>query len=47
MIVFIAGEAKADIVRDITSDAVSGLPVQALAPSGDYYWFMDAAAAGV
>ena len=45
VIVFIAGEAKADIVRDITSEAVSGLPVQRLAPTGDYYWFMDTAAA--
>ena len=45
VIVFIAGEAKADIVKDITSEAVSGLPVQRLAPTGDYYWFMDQAAA--
>src|SRR5690606_32978195 len=41
VIVFIAGEAKADIVRDITTGAVTGLPVQRLAPTGDYYWFMD------
>lgn len=46
VIVFIAGEAKAAIVKDITSDAVSGLPVQRLAPENDYYWFMDKAAAG-
>lgn len=46
VIVFIAGEAKAAIVNDITSDAVSGLPVQRLAPENDYYWFMDKAAAG-
>jgi 6-phosphogluconolactonase len=46
VIVFIAGEAKADIVRDITTGSVQGLPVQRLAPQGDYYWFMDAAAAG-
>lgn len=46
VIVFIAGAAKADIVRDISSDAVSGLPVQQLAPKGEYYWFMDQAAAG-
>lgn len=45
VIVFIAGEAKADIVRDITSEAVTGLPVQRLAPTGDYFWFMDKAAA--
>ncbi|MDH5358398.1 MAG: 6-phosphogluconolactonase [Gammaproteobacteria bacterium] len=46
VIVFIAGEAKSAIVRDITTDAVQGLPVQRLAPQGDYYWYMDAAAAG-
>lgn len=46
VIVFISGEAKADIVRDITSDAVQGLPVQRLAPQNAYYWFMDTAAAG-
>jgi len=46
VIVFIAGEAKAAIVKDISSDAVAGLPVQRLAPQGDYYWYMDAAAAG-
>jgi 6-phosphogluconolactonase len=46
VIVFIAGEAKAAIVSDITSQAVSGLPVQSLAPENDYYWFMDQAAAG-
>jgi 6-phosphogluconolactonase len=45
VIVFIAGESKAEIVRDITSESVSGLPVQRLAPTGDYYWFMDEAAA--
>jgi 6-phosphogluconolactonase len=46
VIVFIAGEAKAPIVNDITTDAVQGLPVQRLAPQGEYYWYMDAAAAG-
>ncbi|HET8808010.1 MAG TPA: 6-phosphogluconolactonase [Methylophaga sp.] len=46
VIVFIGGAAKADIVRDISSDAVTGLPVQQLAPRGEYYWFMDKAAAG-
>jgi 6-phosphogluconolactonase len=46
VIVFIAGEAKADIVHDITTDTVQGLPVQRLAPQGEYYWFMDKAAAG-
>ena len=46
VIVFIAGEAKEAIVRDITSNDVSGLPVQRLAPQHDYYWFMDQAAAG-
>ncbi len=46
VIVFIGGQAKAAIVSDITNDAVQGLPVQRLAPQGDYYWFMDAAAAG-
>lgn len=46
VIVFIAGAAKAEIVRDITNEAVTGLPVQRLAPQGDYFWFMDAAAAG-
>jgi 6-phosphogluconolactonase len=46
VIVFIAGEAKAAIVKDITTDAVQGLPVQRLAPQGDYFWFMDTAAAG-
>jgi 6-phosphogluconolactonase len=46
VIVFIAGEAKAAIVNDITNNAVQGLPVQRLAPQGDYFWFMDAAAAG-
>ena len=46
VIVFIAGAGKADIVRDITTEAVSGLPVQQLAPQGEYYWFMDQAAAG-
>ncbi|MBE0438512.1 MAG: 6-phosphogluconolactonase [Gammaproteobacteria bacterium] len=46
VIVFIAGQAKADIVKDITTGAVQGLPVQRLDPQGEYYWFMDAAAAG-
>jgi len=46
VIVFIAGEAKAAIVKDITTDTVQGLPVQRLAPQGEYYWYMDAAAAG-
>ncbi len=46
VIVFIGGEAKAAIVKDITTDAVQGLPVQRLAPQGEYYWFMDKAAAG-
>ncbi|MDT8370559.1 MAG: 6-phosphogluconolactonase [Gammaproteobacteria bacterium] len=46
VIVFIAGEAKADIVKDIATGAVQGLPVQRLDPQGDYYWFMNAAAAG-
>jgi 6-phosphogluconolactonase len=46
VIVFIAGKAKTAIVKDITTDAVKGLPVQRLAPQGDYFWFMDAAAAG-
>lgn len=46
VIVFIAGEAKADIVRDITTDAAEGLPIQRLSPQGEYYWFMDKAAAG-
>jgi 6-phosphogluconolactonase len=46
VIVFIGGEAKAPIVKDIITDAVEGLPVQRLAPQGEYYWFMDKAAAG-
>ena len=46
VIVFIGGEAKAPIVNDITTDAVTGFPVQRLAPKGEYYWFMDKAAAG-
>jgi len=46
VIVFIGGAAKADIVKDITTDAVEGLPVQRLAPQGEYYWYMDKAAAG-
>lgn len=46
VIVFIAGEAKAEIVRDITTDQVQGLPVQRLNPQGEYFWFMDQAAAG-
>jgi 6-phosphogluconolactonase len=47
VIVFIAGEAKAEIVKKITTEAVKGLPVQRIAPSGDYYWYMDTAAAGI
>ena len=47
VVVFIGGEAKAPIVNDITTDAVEGLPVQRLAPQGEYYWFMDKAAAGL
>lgn len=46
VIVFIAGEAKAEIVHAISNDLVSGLPVQRLAPQGKYYWYMDTAAAG-
>ena len=46
VIVFISGEAKAAIVKDLTSEAVSGLPVQRLAPNAEYFWFMDRAAAG-
>lgn len=46
VIVFISGKTKAPIVSDITTDAVAGLPVQRLAPQGEYYWFMDKAAAG-
>lgn len=46
VIVFIGGQAKAPIVKDIITDAVAGLPVQRLAPQGEYYWFMDKAAAG-
>ncbi|PHS70570.1 MAG: 6-phosphogluconolactonase [Methylophaga sp.] len=46
VIVFIAGEAKADIVKEITTNAVQGLPVQRLAPKFEYYWYMDTAAAG-
>lgn len=46
VIVFIAGEAKAAIVKDITTETAQGLPVQRLAPQGEYYWYMDAAAAG-
>jgi 6-phosphogluconolactonase len=46
VIVFIAGEAKAAIVKDITTESVTGLPVQRLAPTGDYFWYMDTAAAG-
>lgn len=38
VIVFIGGEAKAPIVKDITADAVQGLPVQRLAPQGEYYY---------
>jgi len=47
VIVFIAGEAKAAIVKDITTDAVAGLPVQRLDPEGEYYWYMDIAASAV
>lgn len=46
VIVFIAGAAKSSVVRDIVGKKVSDLPVQKLAPNGDYYWFMDQAAAG-
>jgi 6-phosphogluconolactonase len=46
VMVLIAGEAKAEIVHQITTDAVEGLPIQRLAPQGEYYWFMDKAAAG-
>ena len=46
VIVFIAGDAKAAIVKDITTDAVQDLPVQRLAPQNEYYWYMDKAAAG-
>lgn len=46
VIVFIAGAAKASIVEDITCGTVGGLPVQRLAPAGDYYWYMDTTAAG-
>jgi len=46
VIVFIGGAAKAEIVKAITTDLVQGLPVQRLAPQGEYYWFMDVAAAG-
>lgn len=46
VIVFISGEAKADIIRDISTNAVTGLPIQQLAPQNSYYWFMDKAAAG-
>ncbi|PCJ33154.1 MAG: 6-phosphogluconolactonase [Gammaproteobacteria bacterium] len=46
VIIFIAGEAKAAIVNDILTGAVQDLPIQRLAPQGEYYWFMDKAAAG-
>ena len=46
VIVFIAGEAKAAIVNDIMMGAIDGLPIQRLARQGEYYWYMDAAAAG-
>lgn len=46
VIVFIAGAAKADIVSEITAGNATDLPVQQLAPQGDYFWFMDQAAAG-
>lgn len=45
VILLIAGAAKAEIVRDITTDAVTGLPVQRLNPEGTYLWYMDSAAA--
>lgn len=45
VIVFIAGDAKAAIVSDISSGKVTDLPIQQLAPQGEYYWFMDHAAA--
>jgi 6-phosphogluconolactonase len=44
VIIFIAGEAKADIVRDISNDLVTDLPIQAVAPQDNYYWYMDEAA---
>ena len=47
VIVFIAGEAKAEIVQQITTEATTGLPVQQLAPRGQYYWYLDRAAAGM
>lgn len=46
VMVLIAGEGKAEIVHQITTDAVQDLPIQRLAPQGEYYWFMDKAAAG-
>lgn len=46
VIVFIAGEAKAAIVKDIMTDTVQDLPIQRLTPQSEYYWYMDIAAAG-
>jgi len=46
VIVFIAGEAKSAIVSDVMTGAIEGLPIQRLVPQGEYYWYMDAAAAG-
>lgn len=46
VIVFIGGAAKAAIVSAIINDELQGLPIQRLVPQGDYYWYMDAAAAG-
>ena len=46
VIVFIAGDAKAAIVSDIMTGVMEDLPIQRLAPQGEYYWYMDAAAAG-
>ena len=46
VIVFIAGEAKSAIVSDVMTGVIEGLPIQRLVPQGEYYWYMDAAAAG-
>ena len=46
VIVFIAGEAKSAIVSDVMTGVIKGLPIQRLVPQGEYYWYMDAAAAG-
>ena len=46
VIVFIAGSAKASIVKDINERTVQDLPIQRLMPEHQYYWYMDAAAAG-